>query len=70
MKKMATALASAAMLAGLAAPAGAAVVPGSHDVLRSRSMQPHQCGRGRPGARRGDCYDEHRPQHDGGGILY
>ena len=70
MKKIATALASAALLAALAAPAGAAVVPGSSQVSRHQSQR-HECYTGRSGERRGSCYDEHRPQHDGGGsILY
>jgi uncharacterized low-complexity protein len=69
MKKIATALASAALLATLAAPAGAAVVPGSSNVFR-HPTQRHQCYTGRPGERRGNCFDEHKPQHDGGGILF
>lgn len=57
MKRIGIAVASAALLAALAAPAGAAVVA------------PHACYGHRSWNDRGDCYDEHRPQHDGGGSI-
>ena len=70
MKKIATALAGAALLATLAVP-GAAVVARSSNVFRNRYAQPDECSRHRRSERRGNCYDEHEPQHDGNGsILY
>ena len=71
MKKIGIAVASAAVLAALAAPAGAAVVPGSGDVLHHEYSPAHACYGHRSWNDRGECYDERRPQHDGrGSILF
>ena len=71
MKTLGIAVASAALLAALAVPAGAAVVPGSGDVLHHQYSEPHTCYGHRFSDDRGECYDEHRPQHDGrGSILF
>ncbi|MCA1841995.1 MAG: hypothetical protein LC792_02150 [Actinobacteria bacterium] len=68
MKRITTALAAATLLVTLAAPAEAAVVPRPVDA---RHGSVHGCDG--PSARwhRGDCHDEHEPQHDGrGSILF
>jgi hypothetical protein len=69
MKKIGIAVASAALLAALAAPAAAAVASGPSDVLHQQDSQPHACYGHRSWDDRGECYDEHRPQHDGGGSI-
>jgi hypothetical protein len=68
MKRIATALAGAALLVTLAAPAEAAVVPRPVDV---RHGSVHRCYSNSAGPHRGNCYDEHEPQHEGrGSILF
>ena len=69
MKKIGIAVASAALFAALAAPAGAAVVPGSSEVFHQQDSRPHACYGHRSWDDRSECYDEHRPQHDGGGSI-
>lgn len=76
MKKLAMALAAGTMLIGLAAPAEAAITrPNRAPVTRYRDRRFHECYERspRPGhaPRRGDCYDDRRPQHDGqDSVLY
>lgn len=60
MKKLAAAVAGAALVVMLGAPAGAATV--------NTARRDEQRGCSRHHERR-DCYDEHRPQHDGRGSL-
>jgi hypothetical protein len=69
MKRIATALAGAALLVSLAAPAEAAVAPRSGTIVRSSTdRQPPQCyGQHRRAGR--DCTDERHPEHDGNGWL-
>ena len=69
MKKIATAVAAAALLVTLAAPAGAAVAPSGNETAQSRSGSVHECYGGHAGRARGNCYDEREPQHDGSGFL-
>jgi hypothetical protein len=68
MKKIATAVAAAALFVTLAAPAGAAVAPSGSAVPQDR-YGPHECYGGHAGPARGNCYDEREPQHDGSGSL-
>jgi len=60
MKKLATAVAGAALVVVLGAPAGAAT------VNAARRDEQRGCSRHHEGRK---CYDEHRPQHDGRGSL-
>ena len=69
MKKLATAVAAAALLVTLAAPAGAAVAPSGNDAAQYRYGPVHECYGGHAWRARGDCYDERSPQHDGSGSL-
>jgi hypothetical protein len=69
MKKIGLAVAGAALVAALAAPAGAALVPGSSDVLQHGRTRLHECYGHRDWNDRGECDDERRPQHDGGGST-
>jgi hypothetical protein len=63
-----TLIAAAVLLVTLAAPAQAAVAPRPVDI---RHGSVHRCYGDSPGPHRGDCYDEHEPQHDGrGSILF
>lgn len=69
MKKLATALAGAALIVTLAGPAGATVASRPADY-RTVAQRPPECYGHRhrwTGGR--DCTDEHRPQHDGHGWL-
>lgn len=68
------ALAAGTMLIGLAAPAEAAVTrPTAAPVMQHRDRRHHECygqhPRPRHAPRSGECYDERRPQHDGGGSI-
>ena len=68
MKKIATALAGAALLVTLAAPAHAAVVSRPGTAFRSTDQRPRECYGHRRGPGR-DCTDQHQPEHDGNGWL-
>jgi hypothetical protein len=68
MKRIATALAGAALLVTLAAPANAAVVSRPPTVFRSTDQRPPECYGHRRGPGR-DCTDERHPDHDGSGWL-
>ena len=68
MKKITTALAGAALLVSLAAPADAAVTSRSSTALHATDQRHPECyGHGRGPAR--DCTDEHHPTRDGNGWL-
>jgi hypothetical protein len=74
MRKIAMALVGGALVLTLAAPAGAAVGSPTtqSDVSRHQDRRPQDCNDGHSRNERGarGCYDERRPQHDGGGILF